>query len=97
MTNYNRTATTQSGVQHSRAASGSLVELLCSLPLALWQFLCALGTRRVVEGLSLTICIFAFFGIVGGIESGLISFGLGALMTLPLVAIEIICLLPKKN
>lgn len=98
MTYYNRTATTNANFRtHTAAASGTLLELLLSLPVALWQFLCALGTRRVVKGISLTGCIFAFFGIVGGIEAGLLSFGLGAVLTVPLVIIEIVCLLPRKN
>ena len=98
MTYYNRTATTNASVTSRTAApTGSLLELLLSLPVALWQFLCALGTRRVVKGISLTGCIFAFFGIVGGIEAGLLSFGFGALLTVPLVIIEVACLLPHKN
>ena len=68
MTNYNRIATTNTNVGSRTAENESLLSVLLSLPAALWQFLCALGTRRVVKGLSLTICIFAFFGIVGGIE-----------------------------
>ncbi|MBR5601867.1 MAG: hypothetical protein IKW24_04485, partial [Clostridia bacterium] len=68
-----------------------------SLPAALWQFVCALGLGKVVKGVSLTACIFVFFGIVDGIEAGVISFGLGAILTVPLVIIEIVCLLPRKN
>lgn len=98
MTYYNQSKVSNASITaRSSAGQSPLLELLISLPVALWQFLCALGTRRVVKGISLTGCIFAFFGIVGGIEAGLISFGLGAVLTVPLVIIEILCLLPKKH
>lgn len=98
MTYYNQSKVSNASVTaRSSVGQKPLLELLISLPVALWQFLCALGTRRVVKGISLTGCIFAFFGIVGGIEAGLITFGLGAVLTVPLVIIEVLCLLPFKK
>lgn len=98
MTYYNKSVASNTNVRtHVRESRNSLLDLLISLPVALWQFLCALGTRRIVKGISLTVCIFAFFGIVGGIEAGLLSFGLGAVLTVPLVAIEIFCLMHKPH
>ncbi len=92
MTYYNKSSATNATVGVRQGNGESLVSILLSFPAALWQFLCALGTRRVFKGISLTGCIFAFFGIVGGIESGLLSFGMGAVLTVALVAIEILCL-----
>lgn len=92
MTNYNRTTVTNANVNVREGQSESLLSVLLSLPAALWQFLCTLGVKKVFKGTSLTLCIFAFFGIVGGIEAGLITFGLGAVLTVLLVVIEILCL-----
>lgn len=92
MTYYNRTATTNANVGVREGKGESLLSVLLSLPVALWQFLCALGAKRVFKGTSLTFCIFAFFGIVGGIEAGIVSFGFGAIVTVLLVIIEILCL-----
>ena len=95
MTNYNRIATTNTNVGSRTAENESLLSVLLSLPAALWQFLCALGLGKVVKGVSLTGCIFAFFGIVGGIEAGLLSFGVGAVLALLIAGIEILCLKQK--
>ena len=92
MTYYNRSATTNANVSVREGKGESLLSVLLSLPVALWQFLCALGAKRVFKGTSLTFCIFAFFGIVGGIEAGIVTFGFGAIVTVLLVIIEILCL-----
>ncbi|MBR2445533.1 MAG: hypothetical protein IKB28_02580 [Clostridia bacterium] len=92
MTYYNRSATTNANVGVREGKGESLLSVLFSLPVALWQFLCALGAKRVFKGTSLTFCIFAFFGVVGGIEAGVVSFGFGAVVTVLLVIIEILCL-----
>lgn len=95
MTNYNRIATTNENVGSRTAEKESLLSVLLSLPAALWQFICALGFGKVVKGVSLTGCIFAFFGIVGGIEAGLLSFGMGTLLAVLIAGIEILCLKQK--
>lgn len=92
MTYYNRTEAANVNVGNRNAQNESLLSVLLSLPATLWQFICTLGVKRAVKGVSLTVCVFAFFGIVGGIEAGLISFGLGAILTLALTGIEIFCL-----
>jgi hypothetical protein len=95
MTNYNRIATTNTNVGSRTQESESLLSVLLSLPAALWQFICALGLGKVVKGVSLTGCIFAFFGIIGGIEAGLLSFGMGTVLALLIAGIEILCLKQK--
>ena len=95
MTNYNRIATTNENVGSRTAEKESLLSVLLSLPAALWQCICALGLGKVVKGVSLTGCIFAFFGIVGGIEAGLLSFGMGTLLAVLIAGIEILCLKQK--
>ena len=95
MTYYHNTQVTNVNVESRAAREESLLSVLLSIPAALWQFICALGLGKVVKGVSLTGCIFAFFGIVGGIEAGLISFGFGAVITLLLACIEILCLKQK--
>ena len=92
MTYYNRSATTNANAGVREGKGESLLSVLLSLPVALWQFLCALGAKRVFKGTSLTFCIFAFFGVVGGIVAGIVSFGFGAVITVLLVIIEILCL-----
>ena len=95
MTNYNRIATTNTNVGARTNENESLLSVLLSLPVALWQFLCAVGLGKVVKGVSLTGCIFAFFGIVGGIEAGMLSFGMGAVLAVLIACIEILCLKQK--
>lgn len=95
MTYYNKTATANTDVSTRTNQKESLLSVLLSLPAALWQFLCALGLGKVVKGVSLTGCIFAFFGIVGGIEAGLLSFGMGAVLAVLITVIEILCLKQK--
>lgn len=95
MTNYNRVATTNTNVGTRASENESLVSVLLSLPAALWQFLCALGLGKLVKGVSLTGCIFAFLGIVGGIEAGMLSFGFGAVLVALIAGIEILCLKQK--
>lgn len=95
MTNYNRIAATNTNVGTRTQENESLLSVLLSLPAALWQFLCVLGLGKVVKGVSLTGCIFLFFGIVGGIEAGVISFGLGAVLTVLIACIEFLCLRQK--
>ena len=96
MTYYNKTATANTDVSTRTNQKESLLSVLLSLPAALWQFLCALGLGKVVKGVSLTGCIFAFFGIVGGIEAGLLSFGMGAVLAVLITVIEILCLKQKS-
>ena len=95
MTYYNRSATTNANAGVREGKGESLLSVLLSLPAALWQFICALGLGKVVKGVSLTGCIFAFFGIVGGIEAGLLSFGMGTLLAALIAGIEILCLKQK--
>ena len=95
MTNYNRIATTNTNLGARTNENESLLSVLLSLPAALWQFICALGLGKVVKGVSLTGCIFAFFGIIGGIEAGFLSFGVGAILALAIAGIEILCLKQK--
>ena len=95
MTYYHNTQVSNANVGNRAAREESLLSVLLSIPAALWQFICALGLGKVVKGVSLTGCIFAFFGIVGSSEAGLISFGLGAVITLVLACMEILCLKQK--
>ena len=48
--------------------------------------------RRVLRYAGVAICFFCFLGLVGGIEQGLISAGLGAVGGLLLIFVEIYCL-----
>ena len=69
MTYYNRSATTNANAGVREGKGESLLSVLLSLPVALWQFLCALGAKRVFKGTSLTFCIFAFFGSSGNTQA----------------------------
>ena len=48
--------------------------------------------RRVIRYAGVAICFFCFLGLVGGIEQGLISAGLGVVAGLLLIFVEIFCL-----
>ncbi len=67
------------------AAFGALLALilqLCAKP----------AVRRVLRYVGVALCFFCFLGLVGGIEQGLISAGLGVVAGLLLIFIEIFCL-----
>ena len=55
---------------------------LCSRP----------ALRRVIRYAGVAVCFFCFLGLVGGIEQGLISAGLGIAGGLLLIFVEIFCL-----
>ncbi|MBQ7339003.1 MAG: hypothetical protein IJW40_11210 [Clostridia bacterium] len=50
------------------------------------------AVRRVIRYAGVALCFFCFLGLVGGIEQGLISAGLGVVAGLLLIFVEIFCL-----
>ena len=50
------------------------------------------AVRRVLRYAGVALCFFCFLGLVGGIEQGLISAGLGVVSGLLLIFVEIFCL-----
>ena len=75
---------------------GAFVERMFSLLgifLASLLKLCARpAMRRIIRYAGVAICFFCFLGLVGGIEQGLISVGLGVVAGLLLIFVEIFCL-----
>ena len=50
--------------------------------------------RRCLRGVIITISLICFIGLIGGIDSGLISVGMGIVLGLLLLFVEILCLRP---
>ena len=65
--------------------------LLAALSLIL-AFLTAARTRAVVRAVGFGLCLVGFVGIIGAMETGAISLGLGLLLGAALVGIEVLCL-----
>ena len=66
---------------------------LLALVLGTLMRLCAKPVmRRVMRYAGVAICFVCFLGLVGGIEQGLISVGLGVVAGLLLIFVEILCL-----
>ncbi len=42
-------------------------------------------------------CFFGFIGVMGGVESGSLSLGLGIVISAFMIFIEILCFIPKKQ
>ena len=53
--------------------------------------------RRCLRGIAVTVCLLCFIGLIGGIEQGLISVGMGIVLGLLLLFIEILCLRPEDR
>ena len=67
------------------AALGTLLALLLTA-------LSKPAVRRVLRYVGVALCFFCFLGLVGGIEQGMISAGLGVVSGLLLIFVEIFCL-----
>ena len=48
--------------------------------------------RTVIRYSVVAVCFFCFIGLIGGIEQGLISIGVGVVLGLLLIFVEILCL-----
>ena len=48
--------------------------------------------RRAVRIITVTVCFFAFLGVIGGVEAGVLSLGIGILICAFLLFLEILCL-----
>lgn len=72
------------------------LEALLSLLFRLWQILtCPVG-RRIIKASSVAVSLVGLVGIVGAIEQGTLGLGIGLLLGAILVAIEYLCLRPRR-
>ena len=53
--------------------------------------------RRICKALSLAVCLVGFVGIIGAMERGVIGLGLGFLIGLAMIGIEVLCLRPQRS
>ncbi len=65
--------------------------MLAALSLIL-AFLTAERTRVIARAVGFGFCLVGFVGIIGAMETGAISLGLGLLLGAALVGIELLCL-----
>ncbi len=67
---------------------------------ALGDLLCRLGSARVLNIIKVILtlaCFVGFIGVMGGVESGSISLGLGVVISAFMIFVEILCFAPKKR
>jgi hypothetical protein len=81
---------------HNVDRAGDLVDRLFAMLSVLFASLVKLISipvvRRAGRYVGVALCFFCFLGLVGGIEQGLISAGLGVVVGLLLIFVEILCL-----
>lgn len=75
---------------------GALVDqilvLLAALPSVFVRLFRKPAARRVMRYVGVAACFFCFLGLLGGIEQGLITAGVGVVVGLLLIFFEIYCL-----
>ncbi len=74
-------------------------ERLLAILSAIRSFLTGVRVKRLVRPTLLSLCLFAFVGIIGAMERGTLGLGLGLLIGLCLIGLEYLCLckLGKKR
>ena len=65
--------------------------LLAALSLIL-TFLTATRTRAIARAVGFGLCLVGFVGIIGAMETGAVSLGLGLVLGAALLGIEVLCL-----
>ncbi len=67
---------------------------------ALSELICHLGSARVLNIIKVILtlaCFVGFIGVMGGVENGSISLGLGVVISAFMIFVEILCFAPKKR
>ncbi len=72
------------------------IDSILSLLFRLWQILTSATARRVAKASSVALSLVGLVGIIGAIESGSIALGMGLILGVGLVAIEYLCLRPRR-
>ncbi len=60
----------------------------------------AITSARVINIIKVVLalaCFFGFIGVMGGVESGSVSLGLGVVISAFMIFVEILCFAPKKQ
>ncbi len=78
--------------RRSRRSLAQIIDRLLTFIDALLDSFSSSRTLRVVRVSVSVLCIFSVFGIIGGIEAGLIGWGVGAVITLLIAALEALCI-----
>lgn len=74
----------------------SRLSALLSLLLHLWQILTSATARRIAKAASVAVALVALVGVVGAIERGSLGIGIGLLLGAAVIAVEYICLAPRR-
>lgn len=72
------------------------IDSVLSLLFCLWQTLTSATARRVAKASSVVLSLIGLACIIGAIESGALALGMGLILGLGLVAIEYLCLRPRR-
>ncbi len=79
-----------------RAARQRLSKLVKAVAFLVSLFT-TLTIRRAVRIFTVAACLFAFIGVIGGVEAGALSIGTGILICAFLLFLEILCLRPSAS
>ena len=82
-------------VKRVGATERCLERLLCMLA-ALLRALTSTTARRITKATAVAITLVAFIGVIGAMETGAMSLGLGILVGAILLGIEYLCLRPQR-
>lgn len=90
---YNRTyeEISANAEQGARAGSFSLIALIAAILTAIISIV----RSKVFRAIAVTGCFFIALGVVGGVETGTLTFGAALLILIPVALIEWLCL--RKN
>lgn len=74
----------------------ALGAILSALSLILSILTCDV-VRRVAKALSVAVCLVGFVGVIGAMERGTLGLGLGILIGMLLLGLEVLCLRPRHR
>lgn len=91
-TQYSETERGTEAITRIADRADRFLDAFFSCLMAIVAFLSRREVRTAIRYAVVTICFFCFIGLVGGIEKGLISVGLGIFCGLGLIFVEVLCL-----
>ena len=77
-------------------AGQKLLENLLSKLLWILRILTCTTVRRIAKATAVAVTLVAFIGVIGAMEAGSVSLGLGLVIGAALLGIEYLCLRPQR-
>lgn len=83
---------TMTNLDRIRSAASSVFGILAKCFLLLISLFAKTSGKRVLRVTVIAGCFFAFLGVIGGVEMGILSLGVGIILSAFLLFFEILCL-----